>query len=281
MKNTIDLTENRVFRDKKPERSKPSLWKNYGNKDSQMNEYKEALKVFGDSLQSFIDSNGNRYTLSSTQNSYTTITTVNSTGFSDNRRVFSFSYVNNDSQLNNETYYVMDTTESRRPVNYITLSENGEWLMNSHKLNQFLGIIGATETIREYIRKQLPKYKPLKFKEKDDWVKHHLEIITPLLRGANEEPYKGSTEYPFDLPEYALPMETPFHRRMRVFSSRSIRDKSIILRGLWRNYKYGEKNPLNTWNLDPDFLDEEIKMPNDTHFMDHNPNMRDYIEGIN
>lgn len=279
MKNTIDLTEKRVFRDKKPERSKPSLWKNYGNKESQMSEYEESLKKFEDSLYSFVNGNSNRFSLS-TQGTYTTtISTTNSN--TNTNRIFSFEYINNDSQLNNETYYVIDNPGLRNDRNYITLSSNGARLLNNHKQNRFLGIIGATKTIQEYIKKQLPVYRPLRFKEKDNYLKNHLENIVLLLQTIPDIPSKGSVTYPFDLPEYASAMETPFHRRMSVFVSRNIRNKSIILRGLWRNYKYGEKNPLNTWNLDPDFFDQDIKMPDDGHFMDRNPNVENYIEGIN
>ena len=277
MKNTIDLTEKRVFRDKKSERRKPSLWKNYGNKESQMSEYEESLKKFEDSLYSFVNGNSNRFILST----YNTYTTSTSTTSSSSSRIFSFEYINNDSQLNNETYYVIDNLSSRNDRNYITLNSNGKRLLNSHKQNRFLEIIGATKTIQEYIKKQLPVYRPLRFKEKDNHLKNHLENIVSLLQTIPDIPSKGSVTYPFDLPEYASAMETPFHRRMGVFVSRNIRDKSIILRGLWKNYKYGEKNPLNTWNLDPDFFDQDIKMPDDGHFMDRNPNVENYIEGIN
>lgn len=279
MKNTIDLTEKRVFRDKKPERRKPSLWKNYGNKESQMSEYEESLKKFEDSLYSFVNGNSNRFVLS-TFNTYTSSTSTTSFDNSSNR-IFSFEYINNDNQLNNQTYYIIDDTNLRNDRNYITLSSNGERLLNSHKQNRFLGIIGATKTIQEYIKKQLPVYRPLRFKEKDNYLKNHLENILSLLQTIPDIPSKGSVTYPFDLPEYASAMETPFHRRMGVFVSRNIRDKSIILRGLWKNYKYGEKNPLNSWNLDPDFFDQDIQMPLDTHFMDRNPNVENYIEGIN
>lgn len=280
MKNTIDLTEKRVFRDKKPERRKPSLWKNYGNKESQMSEYEESLKKFEDSLYSSMNGNSSSFTLS-TQGTYTTISTTNSNTNNNTNRIFSFEYINNDSQLNNETYYVIDNPSLRNDRNYITLSSNGARLLNNHKQNKFLGIIGATITIQEYIKKQLPAYRPLRFKEKDNYLKNHLENILLLLQSMPDIPYKGSVTYPFDLPEYASAMETPFHRRMSVFVSRNIRNKSIILRGLWKNYKYGEKNPLNTWNLDPDFFDQDIKMPDDGHFMDRNPNVENYIEGIN
>ena len=277
MKNTIDLTEKRVFRDKKPERRKPSLWKNYGNKESQMSEYEESLKKFEDSLYSFVNGNSSNRFILSTYNTYTTSTSTTSSS----SRIFSFEYINNDSQLNNETYYVIDNPSSRNDRNYITLNSNGKRLLNSHKQNRFLEIIGATKTIQEYIKKQLPVYRPLRFKEKDNHLKNHLENIVSLLQTIPDIPSKGSVTYPFDLPEYASAMETPFHRRMGVFVSRNIRDKSIILRGLWKNYKYGEKNPLNTWNLDPDFFDQDIKMPDDGHFMDRNPNVENYIEGIN
>ena len=279
MKNTIDLTEKRVFRDKKPERRKPSLWKNYGNKESQMSEYEESLKKFEDSLYSFVNGNSNRFSLS-TQGTYTTTISTTSSNTNTNR-IFSFEYINNDSQLNTETYYVIDNPSMRNDRNYITLSSNGAKLLNNHKQNRFLGIIGATKTIQEYIKKQLPVYRPLRFKEKDNYLKNHLENIVLLLQTIPDIPSKGSVTYPFDLPEYASTMETPFHRRMGVFVSRNIRDKSIILRGLWKNYKYGEKNPLNSWNLDPDFFDQDIKMPDDGHFMDRNPNVENYIEGIN
>lgn len=277
MKNTIDLTENRVFRDKKPERRKPSLWKNYGNNESQMSEYEESLKKFEDSLYSFVNGNSNRFILST----YDTYTTSTSTASSSSSRIFTFEYINNDSQLNNQTYYIIDDTNLRNDRNYITLSSNGERLLNSHKQNRFLGIIGATKTIQEYIEKQLPVYRPLRFKEKDNHLKNHLENIVSLLQTIPDKPSKGSVTYPFDLPEHAYSMETPFHRRMSISVSRSMRDKSIVLRGLWKNYKYEEKNPLNTWNLDPDFFDQDIKMPDDSHFMDRNPNVENYIEGIN
>lgn len=277
MKNTIDLTENRVFRDKKPERRFASLWKNYGNKDSQMAEYKESLKKFEDSLYSFMNSTNERHILSTDGRYISNISTTSS----NTNRIFSFNYVNDDSRLNTETYYVIDNPRLSTDRNYIELNSNSKLLSINHRQKRFLGIIGATKTIQEYIRNQLPVYRPLRFKEKDNCVKNHLENIISLLHPIPDMTCKGSVMYPFDLPEYLYPMETPYHHRMSVFTSKNISDKSITLRGLWKNYKYGEKNPLNTWNLDPDFYDKDIKMPDDTHFMDRNPNVENYIEGIN
>lgn len=286
MKNTIDLTDGRVFRDKPEEKPNP-LWSNYGNhfpsyfnpkpvkKEDYSFEYNESDDTFY--LRSFTDSDWGEWT------EYNIIDSdLNSMYLTSNPQ--SATYTINANQINSTSM----RHRRRNRIQYVYRDNQlGEWknlqwnfdLQNKTDVSNVLQVLKAKRFISDMINT------PMKMKDRryDLFFVSSFEQKYRTLKGCMrcnfyvpdlDKPMdSGSVEYPFQTPEYTSDDERTvpllFERRRPTIDN------------LWKNYKRGEKNPLNSWNLDPDFLDEEIEMPRDSTFMDLIGRPEDVIRGIN
>lgn len=280
MKNTIDLTDGRVFRDKPEEKPNP-LWSNYGNpfpsyfntklvkKEDYSIEYNASDDTFY--FRSSTDSDWGEWT------GYNIIDSdLNSTYLTSNSQ--SANYINSNST---------DIRHRRRNRIQFVYSDNqlGEWknlqwnldLQNKNDVSNVLQVLKAKRFISDMFNT------PIKDKRYDLFFKTSFEHKYRSVKGCmrcnfyvpdlDKPMNSGSVEYPFRAPKYTSDDEQTvpllFERRNSTIDN------------LWKNYKRGEKNPLNSWNLDPDFLDEEIEMPRDATFMDLIGRPEDVIRGIN
>lgn len=285
MKNTIDLTDGRVFRDKPEEKHNP-LWSNYGTRfplyyNSKLDKKEEFGFEYNTSddtfyFRSFTDSDLNEWTdyniidsdLNSmylTNNSQSTIYTINTNQYNSttdirHRRRNRIQFVYNDNQLGEW--------------------KNTQWTLDLQSKNDessVLQVLNAKRYISDIFNT------PIKDKRYDLFYESSFEKKYRSLKGCMgcnfyvpdlDKPMdSGSVEYPFRAPEYTSDDE----RTVPLFFER----RRATIDNLWKNYKRGEKNPLNSWNLDPDFLDEEIEMPRDSTFMDLTGRPEDVIRGIN
>ena len=286
MKNTIDLTDGRVFRDKPEEKHNP-LWSNYGTRfplyynskpvNVKKEEYGFEYNASDDILyfRSIVNSDLDEWT------EYNIIDSdLNSTYLTSGSQ--SANYTININRINST-----DIRHRRRNRIQFVYNENqlGEWkniqwnldLQNKNDVSNVLQVLNAKRYISDIFNT------PIKDKRYDLFYVSSFEKKYRTLKGCMrcdfyvpdlDKPMdSGSSEYPFQTPEYTSDDERTvpllFERRRPSISD------------LWKNYKRGEKNPLNSWNLDPDFLDEEIKMPRDSTFMDLIGRPEDVIRGIN
>lgn len=270
MKNTIDLTDGRVFRDKfRPKMNGSNLWKNYGEESSAMLGDSPFIKgtLFELANDSYIVSSTSRY--NNTFNvdlSYYNYTSPPTANYS------SVSYTLSTNASNN--VYDLDMFDMVNDDNdlYVSLKDIENSRLNYDK-NTVLDAIHATRTIEEYFAKRRNCDKLLYRGERtfSGFSSLFSFLYAKNLRTIDFED-DAMDSYPFYKPSYEKDEDNPFRRKMVAGKS---------LRSLWNNYKKGEKNPLNSWNLDPDFLDEEIVMPTDEHFMDRHGYLDRVIQGIN
>lgn len=286
MKNTIDLTDGRVFRDKPEEKHNP-LWSNYGTRfplyynskpvNVKKEDYGFEYNASDDMLdfRSIVNSDLDEWTKYNIIDSYLNYTYLTSSSQSAN-------YTINTNRINS-----MDIRHRRRNRIQFVYNENqlGEWiniqwnldLQNKNDVSNVLQVLKAKRFISDFFKT------PIKDKRYDLFYDSSFEKKYRTLEGCmicdfyvpdlDKHMNSGYSEYPFQTPEYTSDDERTvpllFERRRPTISD------------LWKNYKRGEKNPLNSWNLDPDFLDEEIEMPRDSTFMDLIGRPEDVIRGIN
>lgn len=286
MKNTIDLTDGRVFRDKPEEKHNP-LWSNYGTRfplyhnskpvNVKKEDYGFEYNASDDTLyfRSIVNSELDEWTKYNIIDSYLNYMYLTSSSQSAN-------YTINTNRINST-----DIRHKRRNRIQFVYNENqlGEWiniqwnldLQNKNDVSNVLQVLKAKRFISDFFKT------PIKDKRYDLFYVTSFEKKYRTLEGCmrcdfyvpdlDKHMNSGYSEYPFQTPEYTSDNERTvpllFERRRPTISD------------LWKNYKRGEKNPLNSWNLDPDFLDEEIEMPRDSTFMDLKGRPEDVIRGIN
>lgn len=286
MKNTIDLTDGRVFRDKPEEKHNP-LWSNYGTRfplyynskpvNVKKEDYGFEYNASDDMLdfRSIVNSDLDEWTKYNIIDSYLNYTYLTSSSQSAN-------YTINTNRINS-----MDIRHRRRNRIQFVYNENqlGEWiniqwnldLQNKNDVSNVLQVLKAKRFISDFFKT------PIKDKRYDLFYVTSFEKKYRTLEGCmrcdfyvpdlDKHMNSGYSEYPFQTPEYTSDDE----RTVPLLFER----RRPTIYDLWKNYKRGEKNPLNSWNLDPDFLDEEIEMPRDSTFMDLTGRPEDVIRGIN
>lgn len=281
MKNTVDLTDNRVFRDR-PEKKQNLLWSNYGThlplffnpKPIKEPEYRIKYNSGDETFYFHLDDDGwTEYNVLDIDlnSTYTT-----SGGFSSPMYTFNTNHLNSTDMRHRQRNRIQFVYSDNQLGDW----KNIEWSLdyqNKHDVSSVMKILNVKRFISDIFKT------PLKDNRYDLFLSRFGDNRCRTLRGCmgcgfyvpdlNKPRDSGSGDYPFRIPEYTRDDERTNPLLYR-------RSKPSIA-NLWKNYKFGEKNPLNSWNLDPDFLDEEIEMPRDSTFMDLIGRPEEVIRGIN
>lgn len=264
MRSTIDLTMERIFRDKaKPNNPKKTIpWK------SDIEVIPNINQTFQSGSMTMSDISPNYYQFLdwyiSENNTATdptnTISSLNSQRsfrdiYNDTDTVFSYRLEGVNGLFrgrysSNGTFYYISNTKDK---NYLNYDENYQCKEIFKKYKSF-----AYKMRERFSYKQIP------------WEKNN------SLKECKEIPWRSLSckERCNDMNEYAIYLSEdfiPFSEYMEDFQYykdakgwfRMSKDKSPIP---WKNYKKGKKNPLNSWNLPEEFYDnydDEI-MPRDS-----------------
>lgn len=282
MKNTVDLTDNRVFRDK-PEKKQNLLWSNYGArlplfinpKPNKEPEYR--LKYNSGDETFYFHHDGNEWTEYNVVDVDLNSTYTTNAGFSSPSYTFNTNHLNSTDMRHRQRNRIQFVYSDNQLGDW----KNIEWSLDYQNKNDVSSSVMKLLNAKRFVT-DIFKI-PVKDKRYDLFLSRFGDNRCRTLRGCmgcrfyvpnlNKPRDSGSGDYPFRIPEYTIDDERTNPLLYR-------RSKPSIA-NLWKNYKFGEKNPLNSWNLDPDFLDEEIEMPRDSTFMDLIGRPEDVIRGIN
>lgn len=280
MKNTVDLTDNRVFRDK-PEKKQNLLWSNYGTrlplfinpKFIKEPEYRVKYNSGDDTIYFYSD--GDEWMEYNVLDVDLT-STYTTSGFSPSMYTFNSNHLNSTDmrhrQRNRIQFVYSDNQLGEWKNTHLTLD-----YQNKNNESSVMKLLDVKQFVTDIFNRPIKKDKRY-----DLFLSRFGDNKCRTLRGCMgcrfyvpnlNKPGNGSADYPFQIPEYT----TDDERTVPLLYRRS----KPSIANLWKNYKYGEKNPLNSWNLDPDFLDEEIEMPRDSTFMDLYGRPENVIRGIN